>query len=595
MHNARLVGQRERACRGRRARARPARRGRLGRPHGPRGRRGLHAVDGDPSTPAGLLAALPPAELITGRATYVVRLWTPVAKVSNASEGTVEAGPRSRHERPAAGPSTDGGGTGEPVPSGAMEATPAIDPRVPVVGAAAGTTRPVDDSRSGPSSPIRRRCRSRSDCANRGRSSRSPSRSSIIAAFVSLNSAQLSKVPEADPRRQRLAGARGIPRLLRGIPVARLALGDPAPRHRCDIATKDSTEIIFLSWLVNCVVPAKLGDVYRAYLLKINSTASLSPNVRDRLHRAGPRPLRDRDAGPRRRLLELPRRTAAGRSRSCSASASSSSPCSAFGLLTMRNFGRRIIVRAAAAAPGPRAVRPVRGGRVRGARAAPPAAPRFADRDHLDDRGPAPLPRRPGAGLRGRVARPVGRGLRRAHRLAADRGAAEPGRARHRRGRVVGVLHVAYGVPLPEATAIALLDRVISVFSIIMFGSIAYVVVVEAARTGRTADPRRLDAGRTAPTRRLERPPDPAAARGPRIDAADTFVLVRGRGGQRPPAPPTTPPVPSRSPSWVARTPRRYQRGIQAPVAPSASSLHRGTERAVTDRTRLAPRSAQAA
>jgi uncharacterized protein (TIRG00374 family) len=39
---------------------------------------------------------------------------------------------------------------------------------------------------------------------------------------------------------------------------------------------------------------------------------------------------------------------------------------------------------------------------------------------------------------------------------------------------VVGVLHVAYGVPLPEATAIALLDRVISVFSIIIFGSIAY-------------------------------------------------------------------------------------------------------------------------
>jgi glycosyltransferase 2 family protein len=41
---------------------------------------------------------------------------------------------------------------------------------------------------------------------------------------------------------------------------------------------------------------------------------------------------------------------------------------------------------------------------------------------------------------------------------------------------VVGVLTVAYGVPLPEATAIALLDRVISVFSIIVFGSIAYVI-----------------------------------------------------------------------------------------------------------------------
>jgi hypothetical protein len=41
---------------------------------------------------------------------------------------------------------------------------------------------------------------------------------------------------------------------------------------------------------------------------------------------------------------------------------------------------------------------------------------------------------------------------------------------------VVGILTVAYGVPLPEATAIALLDRVISVFSIIVLGSIAYVI-----------------------------------------------------------------------------------------------------------------------
>jgi glycosyltransferase 2 family protein len=38
----------------------------------------------------------------------------------------------------------------------------------------------------------------------------------------------------------------------------------------------DATEIILLSWLVNCLVPAKLGDVYRAWLLKINSPVSLS-------------------------------------------------------------------------------------------------------------------------------------------------------------------------------------------------------------------------------------------------------------------------------------------------------------------------------
>jgi uncharacterized membrane protein YbhN (UPF0104 family) len=42
------------------------------------------------------------------------------------------------------------------------------------------------------------------------------------------------------------------------------------------IGLKDATEILFLSWLVNCLVPAKLGDVYRAWLLKVNSTVSLS-------------------------------------------------------------------------------------------------------------------------------------------------------------------------------------------------------------------------------------------------------------------------------------------------------------------------------
>ncbi len=42
------------------------------------------------------------------------------------------------------------------------------------------------------------------------------------------------------------------------------------------LGTRDSTEIIYISWTVNCLVPAKLGDVYRAYLLKINAPVSLS-------------------------------------------------------------------------------------------------------------------------------------------------------------------------------------------------------------------------------------------------------------------------------------------------------------------------------
>ena len=62
------------------------------------------AVDGDPSTPAGLLAALASAELVPGRASYAVRIVTPVAKLIQRSRG------RGR-VRPAAlgpGPSTEG-------------------------------------------------------------------------------------------------------------------------------------------------------------------------------------------------------------------------------------------------------------------------------------------------------------------------------------------------------------------------------------------------------------------------------------------------------------------------------------------------------
>ena len=45
------------------------------------------------------------------------------------------------------------------------------------------------------------------------------------------------------------------------------------------VGFRDATEILFLSWFVNCVVPAKLGDLYRAYLLKGNTGASASRTV----------------------------------------------------------------------------------------------------------------------------------------------------------------------------------------------------------------------------------------------------------------------------------------------------------------------------
>ena len=38
-------------------------------------------------------------------------------------------------------------------------------------------------------------------------------------------------------------------------------------------------EYIFLSWFANCIVPAKLGDAYRGYLLKRNGKVSFSSTI----------------------------------------------------------------------------------------------------------------------------------------------------------------------------------------------------------------------------------------------------------------------------------------------------------------------------
>jgi uncharacterized protein (TIRG00374 family) len=44
-------------------------------------------------------------------------------------------------------------------------------------------------------------------------------------------------------------------------------------------STTGLVEIIYLSWFVNCIVPAKLGDGYRSYLLKRNSGISFSSTM----------------------------------------------------------------------------------------------------------------------------------------------------------------------------------------------------------------------------------------------------------------------------------------------------------------------------
>jgi hypothetical protein len=51
------------------------------------------ALTGDPSTPEGLLAALPSAELVMSRASYLVRGITPMAKLVNRLRGNVRIRP----------------------------------------------------------------------------------------------------------------------------------------------------------------------------------------------------------------------------------------------------------------------------------------------------------------------------------------------------------------------------------------------------------------------------------------------------------------------------------------------------------------------
>ena len=96
---------------------------------------------------------------------------------------------------------------------------------------------------------------------------------------------------------------------------------------------------------MNCLVPAKLGDLYRAYLLKINSTGVAVADVRDRVHRADPRPVRDRGPRPRGRLLVSFRAGLPADVQFVFAIGVGVVVVLAAGLLTMRNFGRRIIPR----------------------------------------------------------------------------------------------------------------------------------------------------------------------------------------------------------------------------------------------------------
>jgi uncharacterized protein (TIRG00374 family) len=308
----------------------------------------------------------------------------------------------------------------------------------------------------------------------------------IIAAFVGLNWNQLQRVQEL---------------ILAANPVLVLAafvvyyLGFPLRGYRWALLlrgtgfycpTKDATEIIFLSWLVNCVVPAKLGDIYRAYLLKINSDASLSRTFGTVFIE---------------RVLDLFVIVIMGLAAGFWSFRGQLPPeiqvvvgigvavmvVLALGLLFLRRVGARLL----AALPLPRKQTILE------------LYERFEE-GVFGAIGWRALPRLlvltgliwmtealrlwfvvlalgfpdVSLGISGAVfVALIGSLLTAVPLSPAGLGIVEAG--------IIGVLTLVYNVPLAEATAIALLDRVISVFSVIIFGSIAYVLSPKPRGEGR--------------------------------------------------------------------------------------------------------------
>jgi len=308
----------------------------------------------------------------------------------------------------------------------------------------------------------------------------------IIVAFVALNREQLARVPELILAANALLVLAAFAVYYLGFPLRgyRWALLLRGTGFHCP--TKDATEIIFLSWLVNCIVPAKLGDVYRAYLLKINSTASLSRTFGTVFIE---------------RVLDLFAIVVLGLAAGFW-SFRSGLPAEiqvvvglgigvmvvlALGLLFLRNVGARFL----AALPLPRKQTILE------------LYERFEE-GVFGAIGLRALPRLlvltgliwlseglrlwlvvqalgfedVALGLSGAVfVALIGSLLTAVPLSPAGLGIVEAG--------IIGVLTLAYDVPLAEATAIALLDRSISVFSVIILGSIAYAVSPKPRGEGR--------------------------------------------------------------------------------------------------------------
>ena len=310
----------------------------------------------------------------------------------------------------------------------------------------------------------------------------------IIAFFLYLNRARLAAVPElilqANPALVMLAFLvfyLGFP--LRGYRWERLLR-----ETGFVIGVRNSTEILYISWFVNCVVPAKLGDVYRAYLLKMNSVASLSRTFGTVFIE---------------RILDIFAIAILGLAAGFWSFRNGMPEAiklvfilgivvvvaAAIGLFTMRNFGRRILVRL----PLPSRVLELYERFEEGVFGAVglrhlPVLATLTGMIWMTEGlrlyivilalGFPDVT----IGLSGAIFVALIGSLLTAIPLSpAGLGFAQAG--------VIGVLTVAYGVPLAEATAITILDWVISVLSIIVFGAVVYVVSPMPRGMGRIVQP----------------------------------------------------------------------------------------------------------
>ena len=255
------------------------------------------------------------------------------------------------------------------------------------------------------------------------------------------------------------------------------------------VPVRDSTEILYLSWLVNCLVPAKLGDVYRAYLLKLNCppvsiTKTLGTVVIER-------------------ILDILGIAILGLAAGFWSFRNGFPPEIQFvvalgigvivvlagGLLLIRNFGRRILARL----PLPTRLLETYDRFEQGVFGA------------LGVRSVPPLLALTGLiwateglrlwfvvlalgfpevqlGLSGAFfVALIGSLLTAVPLSPAGLGAVELG--------VVGVLTLAYGVPPQEAATIIIVDRLISVFSVVVIGSITYIASSKRRGAGLSQPP----------------------------------------------------------------------------------------------------------